>query len=336
MAPSRILIVRTSAMGDVVHTLPLATALRRRWPGARIGWVVERRFAPLLAEHPALDEVLEVQLREWRRRPFARASWRELASFVRELDRFGADVAIDAMGNHKGALIASLSRAERLLGPARSDRREPSSALWIGESVRLVGEHVVDCQRSLGAALGASGSDIDFGGEGILPASSAADVPGILIHPGAGWRNKEYPPARWGAVAHVLADVTGSDVGVLVGPAEEALAAEVVARSEGKAVPIPAVGLAELVAALRGCELLLAGDTGPLHLARALGTRVLCLLGPTDPARNGVWSSPQGNLFHRLPCSYCYRRLDEAKACLLAIEPSAIAARARLLLAEAA
>ncbi|MCZ6727310.1 MAG: lipopolysaccharide heptosyltransferase 1, partial [Acidobacteria bacterium] len=112
MSPSRVLIVRTSALGDIVHTLPLATALRRHLPAARIGWVVEQRFAPLLANHPAVDVVLEVALKDWRREPFARSSWRQLLGFLDQLAAFAPDVVIDAMSNHKSALLAALSLAD--------------------------------------------------------------------------------------------------------------------------------------------------------------------------------------------------------------------------------
>lgn len=334
----RFLIVRTSAMGDVVHTLPLATALRRRWPRAHIAWVVERPFAPLLAGHPAVDELLEVELRRWRRRPFSAATLRAVAGFVRALDAQRADVAIDAMGNHKGALIAALSRAGRTLGPRAADRRERSSAAWIDETVALAGDHVVERQRSLAAAAGAAGTEIDFGAAGIGAAAEAtSSAPSVLIHPGAGWRNKEYPADRWaavarGLVARGLATPSEGGIGVLAGPGEGELAAAVVERSAGAATAVAGGGIAQLAADLRRARLLLAGDTGPLHLAVALGTPVICLLGPTDPARNGAWGSPQSNVHHPLPCSGCYQRLDEAKACLLEIEPREIVDRAHRLL----
>jgi lipopolysaccharide heptosyltransferase I len=331
--PSRVLIVRTSALGDVVHTLPLATALRRHLPTARIGWLVERRYAPLLVDHPAIDEVIEVKLKDWRRRPLARRTWREARDFAGRLQAFAPDLVIDAMGNHKSGALAALTLADLRLGARREDRREPSSALWISQPVALAGEHVVDRTLSLLAGLGLPPGEADFGGDGVLPGAVArAGAPQVLIHPGAGWRNKEYPAERWGRAAAAIHGATGVDVGVLAGPGEEALADAVLAAAGiGRRVAAPT--LEALAGLLRGTRLLLAGDTGPLHLAHALGTRVLCVLGPTDPRRNGAYGAPLANLAHRLPCSYCYKRFDEAKACLLTIEPHRVAALAGRLLA---
>lgn len=331
-APSRILIVRTSAMGDVVHTLPLAHALRRHLPAARIGWVVERAFAPLLEGSSALDEVLVVALRQWRRRPFARDTWRELTSFLRRMHAFSPDLVIDAMGNHKSGLLAALSLADRRLGARRRDRREPSSALWISEPVALRGEHAVDRTLSLLRGLGIVDHEVDFGGDEILSSAEPSEAtPPLLIHPGAGWRNKEYPPQRWARVADRLTAATGLELAVLSGPGEERLADRVAAQAESVRI-LPAPSLDSLTGHLRRARLLLAGDTGPLHLARAVGTDVLCVLGPTDPARTGAYDSPAGNLAHVLPCSFCYKRFDAPKACLLAIDPSTVADRALQLL----
>lgn len=332
--PSRVLIVRTSALGDVVHTLPLATALRRHLPAARIGWLVERRFAPLLAGHPAVDEVIELALEEWRRRPLARRSWSQLRAFAGRLDDFAPDLVVDAMGNHKSGLLAALTLADRRIGARREDRREPSSAVWISQPVALAGDHAVDRTLSLLAVLGLPATAADFGGDGVLAAATAtAGTPPVLIHPGAGWRNKEYPAGRWGRVAAAIHAATGLEVGVLAGPGEGALADAVLAAA-GVGHRVAAPTLESLAGRLRGTRLLLAGDTGPLHLARALGTGVLCVLGPTDPRRNGAYGAPRANLAHRLPCSFCYKRFDDAKACLLAIEPDRVAERAVLLLAD--
>ncbi|HEY2290797.1 MAG TPA: glycosyltransferase family 9 protein, partial [Thermoanaerobaculia bacterium] len=159
----RVLIVRTSALGDVVHALPVLTALRRRLPEARIGWVVEEGMAPLLAGHPDLDELLVVRLRQWRK--VSRQGLGELGGFVSELRRFAADVALDLMGNHKAGAISRLSGARTRIGFARPHRREPSSALWINRPVVPRGVHAVDRMLSLLDALGLPPEPADFGPE---------------------------------------------------------------------------------------------------------------------------------------------------------------------------
>jgi heptosyltransferase I len=349
-----LLLIRTSALGDIVHTLPVLMALRQALPEARIGWVVEEAFAPLLAGHPALDEVIPVGLRPWRRSLLAGSTRRAACAAVRRLRSFRPDVAVELMGNHKGAFLARLSGAPRRLGAARRQRREPSSTLWLNESVEMEGLHAVDRALSLvrpllrsrqaGATPAAPEGQDDpiasFGGA-LLPAASDDEIraavgahamPRILIQPGAGWGNKRYPPEAWGEVARRLDAATGSKPGVLAAPGEEHLAARVVAAGAGSARILPAAGIPLLVGLLRQGSLVLGGDTGPLHLAHALGTSVLMVMGPTDPERHGPYRAPSAAVAHRLPCSFCYKRYSETKACLLEIPPHEVAAAALSLL----
>ncbi len=343
----RILIVRTSALGDVVHALPVLTALRRHLPEARIGWVVEAGMAPVLAGHPDLDELFIVRLRQWRRLSGGGAASRnlgELGAFVRALRRFGADVALDLMGNHKAGVLARLSGAKRRIGFVRRERREPSSSLWINRPAAPRGLHAVDRMLSLLDALGIPPEPADFGPEKLFreePAAVAAlcaahPEPFALLHPGAGWANKRYPPAWWGEAARLLHRQTGVRTWVPVAPGEESLAAEVEAAGHEGGGPalrlVPGADLPTLAALIRRSRLMLGGDTGPTHLARALGTPALMVMGPTDPERHGPYGEPENALFKRLACSFCYQRLDETKACLLEVPPRRVAERAAALL----
>jgi lipopolysaccharide heptosyltransferase I len=333
--PSRFLILRTSALGDVVHCLPVLTALRRQRPRARIGWVVEEALAPLLAGHPDLDELLVVRLKPWRRRPLAPRTLAEVGRFLAAVDRFAPEVVLDLMGNHKGGLLAAVTLADERVGLDRPFRREPASAVWINRRVRPRGEHAVERALSVLAAVGLRPETPDFGGDKLFPAAAGHGGDGdgaVLIHPGAGWGNKVYPPRRWGEVARRLGG-EGLAVRVAVGPGEEALAREVAAASGGAARPLAALDLPALAACLRRARLVLGGDTGPVHLAHALGTSALALLGPTDPRTNGLYGALGRSLAVELPCSYCHKRMDGPRACLLAIPPARVAARALELLA---
>jgi heptosyltransferase-1 len=367
---ARILLVRTSSLGDVVHALPVLSALRRHLPQARIGWVVEEPFAPLLAGHADLDEVLVVRLRRWGRRPLAWHTLAETGAFLRALRRFAPDVVIDLMGNHKAAVIAALSLCRRRIGLDRRLRREPASALWLSERIPARGIHAVDRGLSLLDALGLPAEPADFGGDKLFrtleaaPASAASaaavasaagvappaagENPGLpaplpvaaggapfaLLHPGAGWGNKIYPADWWGQAIRLLHAATGLRTLVAAAPGEERLAAAAAAAGGSAACAVePAPDLPALAALLRRAALMLGGDTGPTHLAHALGTPVLMVMGPTDPARHGPYGAPERALFRRLPCSFCHRRFGETKACLLEILPESVAARAGALLA---
>ena len=329
-------------MGDIVHCLPVLSALRRSLPQARIGWVVEKTFASLLAGHPDIDELIVVRLREWRKHLGSRAAWREMRAARDAMRRFAPDVALDLMGNHKGGLIALASGAPRTLGAARGFRREASSALWINQRVPTPGTHAVD--RALAVLAGLDGESsstpVDFGGDKILPDCpedaraflAERSRPMVTIQAGAGWGNKTYPSIWWGEVAHELQQRADVSVWVPIAPGEEHLAREVVAASAGAAHSVDATAFAFLAALLRASSLVLGGDTGPIHLAHALGAPVLCLIGPTDPERNGPYGAGDQVLFKRLPCSYCYKRYDEPKACLLNISPKEVVSSALAIL----
>ncbi len=324
----RILIVRTSALGDVIHALPVLTALRRHLPEARIGWVVEEGMAPVLAGHPDLDQMIVARLRQWRK--VSRKGTGELGGFVSELRRFSADVALDLMGNYKAGVISRLSGARTRIGFARPHRREPSSAIFINRPVVPRGVHAVDRMLSLLDALGLPPEPADFGPEKLFREEPALEITGpfALLHPGAGWANKRYPPAWWGKATRLLQIETGLPTWVAAARGEEDLAAEVAAASEGAARVVPAPDLPTLAALIRRARLMLGGDTGPSHLARALGTPLVMVMGPTDPERHGPYGDPQGAVYKRLPCSFCYQRLPETKACLFEVPPRQVAARA--------
>jgi heptosyltransferase I len=345
----RLLIVRTSALGDVVHALPVLTALRRHLPAARIGWVVEEGMAPVLAGHPDLDELLTVRLRAWGRRPFAAGTVRGFGSFLAALDRFAPEVVLDLMGNHKAGMISALTLADRRIGAAWADRREPESGVWINEPVVPRGTHAVDRMLSLLGPLGVPPEAADFGAEKLFRGGVGKDPKDCkdlkddkdeekdgrfaLLHPGAGWGNKVYPAAWWGEAVRLLRERTGVPTRIAVAQGEERLAAAVAAASGGAARAVAAGGLPRLAALIRRSSLVLGGDSGPTHLAHALGVPILMLMGPTDPERNGPYGAPGLALWKRLPCSFCHRRFAETKACLLEIPPERVAARAAELLA---
>lgn len=343
----RVLIIRTSALGDVVHSLPVLTALRRHLPEAKIGWVVEEVFAPVLAGHPGIDELIPVRLKSWRRRMGSASTGREVVSFLRRLRAFRADAALDLMGNHKGGALGALSGARLRIGLSRGTRREPSSVLWDTRTVVPRSPHAVDRALSTLDPLGVPSEPADFGGDelfrGTGPRTPGADGAVVeedfcLLHPGAAWGNKVYPPERWASVCRGLREEGAPPVRVALSPSpvERRLAQEIVELSDGAATPVEAGDLVTLGHLSRRARLVLGGDTGPVHLAHALGTPVLCLMGPTDPIRHGPYGRPDRALARVLPCSFCYRRFESTKACLLEIRPAHVVERASTMLLDSA
>jgi heptosyltransferase-1 len=192
---------------------------------------------------------------------------------------------------------------------------------------------------SLLDALGVPPEPADFAPDKLFRGGAPApetEEPFALLHPGAGWGNKIYPPAWWGEAARRLRELTGLATWVASARGEEGLAAQVEAAGGGAARAVPAGDLPALAALIRRSRLVMGGDSGPTHLAHALGVPILMLMGPTDPARNGPYGAPGNALWKTLPCSFCHRRFGETKACLLEIPAEQVARRAAELAGTAA
>jgi ADP-heptose:LPS heptosyltransferase len=288
------LVVRLSAIGDVVHTLPAASALRAH--GWEVGWAVEPAARPLLEAHPLLAHLTPIPpARRFRLGP-ARAA-------AAALRGHGYDVALDFQGLWKSAAWARLSGARRVIGWARRWRREPMSGVLIRERLELPpgATHVIDENLALLRPLGIDAighrdfalprlaAETDAVERGLAQVGVAReDV--VVLNPGGGWPEKLWPAESFGALARMLRE-RGLRPLVSWGPGEEALADRVVAASGGAAVRCFPTTLPALVELARRARLLVAGDTGPLHLACAVGTPVVALFGPTDPARNGPFAA---------------------------------------------
>lgn len=312
----KFLLVRLGALGDVVHGLPVAAALRRRHPDARIDWLVDARHAALLELVPAVSRIVRVDSRRWA----------AAARAVRALRGERYDAAVDMQGLLKSALFARLSGAARVIGFDRSAVRERPASWLYSERCHPVGAHVVDKNLCLLAHLGIDERLRCFPVE--VPESAAAAVVTdraardgrrgcALLNPGAAWPNKRWPPERFGEVAGWLAAAHGLHPVVLWGPGERELAEGVVRASGGAAVIAPQTGVGDLLALSRGARLIVSGDTGPLHLAAAVGTPVVALFGPTDAGRNGPWDEADVSLsrFGGCVCHY-RRRCRRSRACI--------------------
>ena len=296
----RLLIVRLSAMGDVIHALPLAENARAF--GATVGWLVERRFSSLLEGNPNVDRIFVADTQVWRRRPLARETLRELRGLRRELRGFAPGFSIDAQGLWKSALLARAA-ASPVIGFAGAARREPASALVCSIPVvpRPEEPHVVDQNLSLlapaGIAVRVRAPDAAYLAGLPSPEADAflasAPRPLVLLHPGAGRSEKAWGEERFAHLARGLIRERGIFPVVSWGHGDERRA-ERLRTLLPKRPPLPRLGFAGLARVIRDAALFVAGDTGPLHLADALGVRTLALYGPTDPARNGPYRDRRG------------------------------------------
>jgi heptosyltransferase-1 len=330
-----ILIVRLGSLGDIVHALPVAAALADRFLGARIDWLVDARYKVILDYVPIVTRRLVVSTSRHALSPGAGpepqtrvfSGRRALPAAVAELRRGGYDVALDLQGLLKSAVLARLSGARRVIGFAPAHLRERAARWFYTETVDPGGaRHVVDKNLAALAAVGITGAPRRFPIE-VPPSSIVGDVrqrlalpgddPFALISPAAAWPNKQWPPERFGAAAAGMHARHNLPSVILWGPGEEPLARAVAERSGGAAAPAPATSIADLVHLTRAARLMIAGDTGPLHIAAAVGTPIVGLFGPTDPQRNGPWDSADTTLSRYDACVCHYqRRCRRATACL--------------------
>jgi len=327
----RILIIKLSSIGDVVHTLPAAALLRRKLPDARIAWAVDRRASAILEDSPAIDELIKLDLHGWRSRLLARSTLADVSARLSELRQAPtlngagrADVAIDFQGLMKSGLVAFATRADRRIGFETQELREKPSRVFLTEQVETSQlKHVIDKNLELARTVLRSESispqkmntgyefpiAVSPDDERYAEALIEGDKPFAIINNGAGWPTKLWPSERYGEVADWLWSECEIRSFVTYGPGEEALARSVVASSKSGAVRAVASTLKQFVALARRAALFVGGDTGPLHLAAACKTPIVGLYGPTSPERNGPFDPRDITVGKKLWCrADCHRR----------------------------
>src|SRR5271166_4441425 len=306
--PDRILVVRLSAMGDVIHALPAIAALRRAKPELKIGWLIEERWAELLCSReserlaprsqlkPLPDWVHVANFSGWRRALSSDETWREIRSCLREVRTMEYDLTLDLQGAIRSALAARATGATIRVGS--SQPREAPATMFYTRAIDPEGAHVVEQALSIASVV--AGQPLEYV-EPPFPVDPVREAWAekfiakfggksfAILNPGAGWGAKCWPTESFGAVACAL---TQRDVAVVVnhGPGEEELAEAVRESSGGVALSLKC-SVGELLALTRRASLFIGGDTGPMHLAAALRVPVVALFGPTRPERNGPYAT---------------------------------------------
>ena len=312
------LVVRLTALGDILHTLPAVAALRAAHKNARIDWVVERKWMPVLEGSPVISEVI----------PFNRASGFDALKSALRLRQKNYTCAIDFQGLYKSSVLAMLSSAPRRIGFERGWVREDGAALLYTERVIPTGRHVAELNYSLAKKAGASRPAkpeyplrVPAGGSASVRARLAdhgiKDY--IVVGPGGSWRAKCWPPERYGAFCREFEKLRGIRAVLIHGPGEESLAEEACSAAHPAQPIVMATTIEELMGLLAHARCVIAADSGPLHLAAALGTRVVGLYGPTDPARNGPFVSGAVIVSEALPEEISYKRRASYSPAMLRI-----------------
>jgi heptosyltransferase-1 len=324
----RVLIIKTSSMGDVIHTLPALTDAGNNIPGIQFDWVVEESFAEIPNWHPLVNKVIPVALRRWRKSIFSSQTRQEWRAFYQALRSTRYDLIIDAQGLLKSAALTWLAKGTRC-GLNWDSAREPFASLFYQQKCnggKIKGEHAVTRTRKLfSAALGYTGIE-DVPDYGIdrekLTAQQGDSAPYMVFLHGTTWATKHWPEAYWQELAK-LVNAKGFKVKLLWGSIKEKERAERIAANNNVDV-LPRMKLAEIAGVLAGAKAIVAVDTGLAHLAAALDVPTVSLYGPTDPLLTGALGRSQIHLSAKFSCAPCfgvqcsYRENDAAK---IAVEP---------------
>lgn len=319
----KILIIRMSSLGDIIHTLPAFAALRRNFPASRIAWVVERKGKDILDFVPGIDDIVVIGSPGWRRKL-----------------RNPGQAAFDFQGLLKSGFIARLSGARKRFGFHRKNLKEPLASLFYTDRLEEVADtgHIIEKNLRLLRLAGISEDKYEF--PLAIPESlrisvmrKIAQVIGTsnkklaLFNVGAAWPTKRWFAEGWTAVLNDLKNEAMAPLLLWGTPEEEDIARRV---SQDTGVPMaPFLTVRELLALVKGSALVVSGDTFVLQAACALAVPVVGIFGPTTPQRNGPFHSGDKFVYHEIACSACYKRSCDSMECLKLVTAEEVAAAVR-------
>jgi heptosyltransferase-1 len=331
--PRRVLIIKPSAIGDVVHALPVLPRLRKLWPKANVSWLITPACAALVEKHPMVDEVILFQRKRWGTGWYSPPALRDLAGFVRDLRRREFDLVIDLQGLLRSAWVALASGAPRRIGFSNAREFAP---LFYTELVDCSweNEHAVERYLKIASALGCGDGPAEFRFavddrdrryiDKLIPPGTAYAV----LMPGANWETKRWPTVKYAALVKPLKERFGLETVVAGSSADLEVGRQIPAKFD----LIAKTNLRQIVALLERARLVIGNDTGPMHMAAGMEIPLVSPYGPTDPKRTGPFGRENSVVRIDLPCSPCYSRTCSHRSCMewLEIEPILAAAGAQL------
>ncbi len=331
LRPRRVCLIKPSALGDIVNALPVLSALRQRWPEAWIAWVVNHSFRGLLDGHPALDEVIPYDRGGTKRSPVGLARF---TTFLHHLGRSGFDLTIDLQGLLRSGIMALATGSKVRVGLA--DAREGAGRFYthlVPPPGARNAVHAVDRLLTLAEVFGADVGDprfvVPLGPEDRAWARTVLrDVPRprLMLNLGASWKTKRWPPEHFAAIARRAYETRGAGL-VAIGSAEDS---PLVAELRGCLDPIPLLDLCgrttlRQVAALAAeADLVLSNDSGPLHLARAAGARVVGLYTCTSPQLHGPYGCEASTIQSGIWCAGSYLKTCVRLDCMHELTPDRV------------
>jgi heptosyltransferase-1 len=328
------LIIRLSSLGDIIHTLPAFSALRKKFPKAKISWVVEEKGKEILDLVPGIDKTIVAHIEGWQ--IYTKKFWKEISILKKDIKNED-QYAIDFQGLIKSGFIAFLSRAKRRIGFHRKNLRESLAALFYTARLEEVPEtiHVIDKNLKLLKLLGINEKNYEF--PLVLPDELIKSVKQelqkigydgekklVVLNVGAAWKTKRWFPENWVELIKMLKPMDQFSLILWGNEEEKALAEEIHEKTH---IPLsPDFSLKEVMALVKESSLLVSGDTFALQVACAFSRPVVGIFGPTNPRRNGPFQPQDKVAFHEIECSYCYKRSCPSLECLKIITPKEVAA----------
>jgi heptosyltransferase I len=316
----KFLIIKLSSIGDIVHALPFLRTLRRNYPDAYIAWIIEESFQDLIKYNPDLNEVIPIPTKHWRKN-LNKKSWDEIFKTRKLLKERRFDWTFDLQGLIKTGIIAHTTGAPNRVGFHRNNCREKINT-WFNnnQSDYLSSDsHIVDRCLSQLSALGnfhtqteftisISAEDECISEDFIKKNNKLAERPIAGINPGAGFPTKLWSIERYAMLADRLTEELGFSILLTWGPGEEKMVRNISDSMKQQSWIAPATSIAESIGLYKKLSLFIGSDSGPFHICWALGIPTVSVWGPTDPNRNGAYSKKHAAVFHKLNCSFCWKR----------------------------
>tara|TARA_A100001037_G_C15153857_1_gene641877 strand:+ start:2597 stop:3667 length:1071 start_codon:yes stop_codon:yes gene_type:complete len=327
----RFLIIRLGAIGDIIHSLPIASAIKDFMPSAEIVWIVESIYAEILHGNPDIDQILTVDSKLLR----TKINLNSISGFLgslKELKNIAPDVAIDPQGLIKSGFLSFISRAKIRVGFEQNLCRERANAFFSNKYAAPsdLKSHVIKKNLSLLEPLKIpipehkdfrfplieNRDEFEKAESFYVENNLKSNGPILIVHPGGGWITKQWDPSRFAKVADFWVNLTKGRVLFSWGPGEKELVEKILNLMNEDGLLFPFCSIREIISLIRRGDFFLGGDTGPSHLAAALGLDCITLMGPTDPERNRPWGDKNMILYHSLACSECYLRKCDFIECM--------------------
>lgn len=314
--PEKILIIKPSSLGDIVHSLPFLQVIRNSFPSAEIHWVVAKGFEGLLKDHPMINKLLIIKKDQWRKPANIGKTIVEVRRFFREIRKESYDVAIDLQGLLRSGLIIYATKAPIRVG--FEDAREGGDLFYTHKVKTGKEMHAVNKYLEIASAMGLKAGRVEFPmpliGDALKkPRLKGGDKEYIVVVPGARWRTKRWSAEKFGALISMLETET-----IIVGAGSDTkMSEEIKAKSNGNALSMAGkTDIKELILIIRNAEYVICNDSGPMHIAAALNIPVIAIFGPTNPLRTGPYGSNHVIIRRDIDCAPCYKKTCKDIKCM--------------------